>query len=111
MKNEKKHIRIIKNRNIFGCYPLKKHLGSIDVANPMVRQGSPTIGNRLIDDVNVFVGTDGFGNVYPGPQVPFGGIQISPVDRRAGRLHNSPRFLLSRLRPQSPATASKVSLS
>ena len=33
---------------------------------------------RLIDDVNVFVGTDGFGNVYPGPQVPFGGIQISP---------------------------------
>ena len=39
----------------------------------MVRQGSPTIGNRLIDDVNVFVGTDGFGNVYPGPQVPFGG--------------------------------------
>ena len=33
---------------------------------------------KLIDDVNVFVGTDGFGNVYPGPQVPFGGIQISP---------------------------------
>ena len=33
---------------------------------------------RLIDDVNVFVGTDGFGNVYPGAQVPFGGIQISP---------------------------------
>lgn len=33
---------------------------------------------RLIDDVNVFVGTDGFGNVYPGAQLPFGGIQISP---------------------------------
>ena len=33
---------------------------------------------RLIDDVNVFVGTDGFGNVYPGPQLPYGGIQISP---------------------------------
>ena len=33
---------------------------------------------QLVDDVNVFVGTDGFGNVYPGPQVPFGGIQISP---------------------------------
>ncbi len=29
--------------------------------------------------MNVFVGTDGFGSVYPGPQVPFGGIQISPV--------------------------------
>ena len=32
----------------------------------------------LTDEVNVFVGTDGFGNVYPGAQVPFGGIQISP---------------------------------
>ena len=28
--------------------------------------------------VNPFVGTDGFGNVYPGAQLPFGGIQISP---------------------------------
>ena len=28
--------------------------------------------------VNPFVGTAGFGNVYPGAQVPFGGIQISP---------------------------------
>ena len=28
-----------------------------------------------VDYVNPFVGTDGFGNVYPGAQVPFGGIQ------------------------------------
>ncbi len=28
--------------------------------------------------VNPFVGTSGFGNVYPGSQIPFGGIQISP---------------------------------
>ncbi len=28
--------------------------------------------------VNPFIGTAGFGNVYPGAQVPFGGIQISP---------------------------------
>lgn len=28
--------------------------------------------------VNPFVGTDGYGNVYPGAQIPFGGIQISP---------------------------------
>ena len=28
--------------------------------------------------VNPFVGTAGFGNVYPGAHVPFGGIQISP---------------------------------
>lgn len=33
---------------------------------------------RLIDYVNPFVGTDGYGNVYPGAQIPFGGIQISP---------------------------------
>ena len=33
---------------------------------------------RLVDWVNPFVGTDGFGNVYPGAQVPFGGIQVSP---------------------------------
>ena len=33
---------------------------------------------RLTDYVNPFVGTDGYGNVYPGAQTPFGGIQISP---------------------------------
>ncbi len=27
---------------------------------------------RLIDYVNPFVGTDGYGNVYPGAQIPFG---------------------------------------
>ena len=33
---------------------------------------------RLIDSVNPFVGTDGFGNCYPGAQIPYGAIQISP---------------------------------
>lgn len=33
---------------------------------------------KLTGYVNVFVGTDGYGNVYPGAQLPFGGIQISP---------------------------------
>lgn len=33
---------------------------------------------RLRDYVNPFVGTDGYGNIYPGSQIPFGGIQISP---------------------------------
>ena len=32
----------------------------------------------LCSYVNPFVGTDGFGNCYPGAQMPFGGIQISP---------------------------------
>lgn len=31
---------------------------------------------RLRDYVNPFVGTDGYGNIYPGSQIPFGGIQI-----------------------------------
>ena len=31
---------------------------------------------KLTDYVNPFVGTDGYGNVYPGAQIPFGGIQI-----------------------------------
>ena len=33
---------------------------------------------KLIDYVNPFVGTNGYGNVYPGAQIPFGGIQMSP---------------------------------
>ncbi len=38
---------------------------------------------RLIHYVNPLIGTSGFGNVYPGSQIPFGGIQISPdTDRK-----------------------------
>lgn len=35
-------------------------------------------GLRRTDYVRPLVGTDGYGNVYPGAQIPFGGIQISP---------------------------------
>lgn len=38
----------------------------------------PVGAQKLIDYVNPFVGTDGYGNVYPGAQIPFGGIQMSP---------------------------------
>ena len=31
-----------------------------------------------IQYVKPLVGTAGYGNVYPGAQIPFGGIQISP---------------------------------
>ncbi|MBK5720590.1 GH92 family glycosyl hydrolase [Dysgonomonas sp. Marseille-P4677] len=37
-----------------------------------------TVDISLNAYVNPFVGTSGFGNVYPGSQIPFGGIQISP---------------------------------
>ena len=32
----------------------------------------------LISYVRPLVGTSGYGNTYPGAQIPFGGIQISP---------------------------------
>ena len=32
----------------------------------------------LISYVRPLVGTSGYGNIYPGSQIPFGGIQISP---------------------------------
>ncbi len=54
---------------------------------------------KLIDYVNPFVGTDGFGNCYPGAQVPFGGIQISPdtddydYDSAAGYKYGKPEIL------------------
>ena len=54
---------------------------------------------RLINYVNPFIGTDGFGNVYPGAQTPFGGIQISPdtddydYDVAAGYKYNKPTIM------------------
>ncbi len=49
--------------------------------------------------VNPFVGTSGFGNVYPGSQLPFGGIQISPdtdsddYDVAAGYKYDHPTLM------------------
>lgn len=54
---------------------------------------------RLTSYVNPFIGTDGFGNVYPGAQVPFGGIQISPdsdskdYDCAAGYKYSKPKIM------------------
>lgn len=42
------------------------------------RDGENKVDLSLNAYVNPFVGTSGFGNVYPGAQIPFGGIQISP---------------------------------
>ena len=47
---------------------------TLTAAKKSIRQPS----KASIDYVNPFVGTDGYGNVYPGAQIPFGGIQISP---------------------------------
>ena len=53
----------------------------------------------LSDYVNPFVGTDGYGNIYPGAQVPFGGIQISPdtdddwYDAAAGYKYSHPTIM------------------
>ena len=49
--------------------------------------------------VNPLIGTLGYGNVYPGAQVPFGGIQISPdtdtddYDTAAGYKYDHPTML------------------
>ncbi len=57
------------------------------------------IGQRRIDYVNPLVGTSGFGNIYPGSQIPFGGIQISPdtdfddYDVAAGYKYDHPTLL------------------
>ena len=54
---------------------------------------------ELVRYVNPFVGTAGFGNVYPGAQVPFGGIQISPdpddydYDVAAGYKYTKPTIM------------------
>ena len=54
---------------------------------------------RLTQWVNPFVGTAGFGNVYPGAQVPFGGIQVSPdtddkdYDTAAGYKYSRPTLM------------------
>ena len=54
---------------------------------------------QLINDVNPFVGTDGFGNCYPGAQTPYGGIQISPdsdnkdYDCAAGYKYSKPHIM------------------
>lgn len=42
------------------------------------KSGGETVSDNLTQYVNPLIGTSGFGNVYPGAQVPFGGIQISP---------------------------------
>lgn len=54
---------------------LKLILISLGVSTACFGQGAPESLNQY---VNPFVGTLGFGNVYPGAQIPFGGIQISP---------------------------------
>lgn len=56
-------------------------------------------GESRISYVRPLVGTDGYGNVYPGSQVPNGGIQISPdtdsdfYDAAAGYKYSHPTLL------------------
>ena len=59
----------------------------------------PLSADNLTRYVNPFVGTAGFGNVYPGAQIPFGGIQISPdtddydYDVAAGYKYTKPTIM------------------
>ena len=53
----------------------------------------------LAQYVRPLVGTSGFGNTYPGAQIPFGGIQISPdtdtddYDTASGYKYDHPTLL------------------
>ncbi len=53
----------------------------------------------LVSYVRPLAGTDGYGNVYPGAQIPFGGIQISPdtdndfYDAAAGYKYSHPTVM------------------
>lgn len=63
------------------------------------KENGDTPKEDLTQYVNPLVGTSGFGNVYPGAQVPFGGIQISPdtdfddYDTAAGYKYDHPTVL------------------
>ena len=67
---------------------------SILVAMSCLALSGMAQNEKLTEYVRPLVGTDGFGNVYPGAQIPFGGIQISPdtddkyYDAAAGYKYN-----------------------
>ncbi|MFA6831326.1 MAG: GH92 family glycosyl hydrolase [Bacteroidaceae bacterium] len=53
---------------------------TVALSGSMFAQKAPsnTCGSNLLQYVDPMIGTDGYGNVYPGAQIPFGGIQMSP---------------------------------
>lgn len=48
-----------------------------------------TVAQSLVDEVNVFIGTDGTGHTFPGPSMPFGMVQPGPDTRDYGWNHTS----------------------
>ena len=62
--------------NLFGLFlSLSSFLCSFTACVPMGTEGQ---AECLADCVNPFIGTDFTGNTYPGAQVPFGMVQLSP---------------------------------
>ena len=49
----------------------------------------PPTSGKLVDDVDVFIGTGGHGHTYPGATVPFGMVQLSPDTGTTGWDHCS----------------------
>ena len=72
---------------------------SLTVAGALLFLSTALGAEGLAGYVNPLVGTAGFGNVYPGAQVPFGGIQISPdtddydYDVAAGYKYTKPTIM------------------
>ena len=52
------------------------------VLGPVLPSGAPPAAaapaERLVDAVNPFIGTQNFGNTFPGASAPFGMVQVSP---------------------------------
>ncbi len=62
--------------NLFGLFlSLSSFLCSFTACVPAGTEGQ---AECLADCVNPFIGTDFTGNTYPGAQVPFGMVQLSP---------------------------------
>ncbi|NYF80712.1 GH92 family glycosyl hydrolase [Granulicella arctica] len=56
---------------------------------PALAQSATIIGERLTDQVDIFIGTGGHGHTYPGATVPFGMVQLSPDTGTSGWDHCS----------------------
>ncbi len=70
-------------------------LGLLCFSNPIYATHSSKETDLSVNKyVNPFIGTSGFGNVYPGSQIPFGGIQMSPdTDRDYVNLQHNVYYL------------------
>lgn len=74
----------------------------------MQRDALKAAGECYADYVNPFIGTDFTGNTYPGAQVPFGMVQLSPDNGLPGWDRISGYFIPTVRLPVSVTPISRV---